>query len=177
MQVAVLVLICPGIGHAHPESISELHISLQPKEVHASLILCIRDLGSWFPPTPNRQYMPFVEQGLQTQSDELIELQFDDVIAKATQVLVRSKKSGTVEVDLTYPLPASTQVLQITTKHIGNLPGGHKQLLFVEDERTPSQTDADDVRVLLEDTLTTDQDNASIELPSLSTPPTTRPAN
>ncbi len=173
----MLVFICAGIAQAHPESISELHISLQPKEIHASLILCIRDLGAWFPPAPNREYMPFVERGLQEQSDQLIELQLDDVVIKPAHVSVRSQKSGTVEVDFTYPLPASTQVLQVATKHIGNLPGGHKQLLFIEDERVPGQADGDDVRVLLEDTLTTDQDTASVELPSPSAPPATRPAN
>jgi hypothetical protein len=177
MAVAAMVLMQAGIARAHPESISELHISLQQKEVHASLLLCLRDLGTWFPPAPNREYMPFVEHGLEKQSDELIDLQLDDAVVKPVRVTVHSQKSGTVEVDFTYPLAPSSHVLQVVTKHIGNLPGGHKQLLFIEDERAPSQNNGDDVRVLLEDTLTADQDNASVELPNPWTPPTTRPAN
>jgi hypothetical protein len=78
-----------------------------------------------------------------------------------------------VIVELTYKIPQRAHVLQVRSAHLANLPAAHQQLLCIEDERVPG----DDVRVLLEDALTTQQDTLSIELPDAAPAPATRPTH
>lgn len=175
-----ILLLAGSDAFGHPESISSLRVALRPGGAVVTLTLCKRDLGTWFPPAAGREYTTFVADGLRREAKELLELQFDDAIAEVSGTRVRPAGPGTVVVELNFKMPPRARVLQIRSKHLTRLPAGHQQLLCIEDQRaaTGDEPDAgaEDVRVLLEDTLTTDQDTLSIELPDAAAAPATRPS-
>ncbi|HEV2295519.1 MAG TPA: HupE/UreJ family protein [Tepidisphaeraceae bacterium] len=155
--VLVVVAVAP-IARAHPEGFSGLRVHVEPDRVRAELSIHTRDTGRWFPPGKYPDYVPQVTRVLAATAGELLEISFDEQPVRHTSARAFAAEPGLLEVDIEYPPPPpGTRTMQIWSKHLPQLPRGHQQLLFVFDENG---------QILLEETLSTDQDAAICDLPA-----------
>jgi hydrogenase/urease accessory protein HupE len=169
-------------ARAHPEGFSGLRVIITRAgdDAHAVLTLHTRDMTRWFPPRNYPDYVADVCNHLAADPAAVLELRAEDQLIAGIGARAFSPEVGMIELDVDYLLPRGARVLQIWSKHLVELPVGHQQLLFVEQQ--PTSTDAQPV-TLCEDTLTIDHSIADVELPamdssSLSTfamPPTAAP--
>jgi hydrogenase/urease accessory protein HupE len=142
---------------AHPEGFSGLRFVISPDRTTARAILTLhtRDLSRWFPPGKFPDYVADVSHGLESQPQELIDLRADGQLLTPAKTHAFSADTGLIETDIDYALPAGTTHLEVWSKHLVMLPRGHQQLLIAES----------DGKTLAEQTLTSEEDAASIDLP------------
>jgi len=165
-----LFLAMPAL--AHPEGYSGLRITVGPQQIKAVLTLHTRDMSTWFPPAKYPDYVSDVCRELGQHPQDLLEISIDEQALAPRNSKAFSPETGMIEVDFEYARPLVAQKVQVWSKHIIQLPRGHQQLLFVDDDKG---------KPITEDNLTTEQDAVVVELPSFtqtaSIAPTTAPVN
>jgi hypothetical protein len=146
---------------AHPESFSNVRLTLAHSTMHVTLILPVRDLGKWFPAGRYKNYTADVVQELGAQADDLLVVAWDEQPARATRTNVHPGQMGYIIVEEDFGIPAGAGSLQMRSSLLANLPNDHQQLAMVEDARRGPSAE----RILAEETLTAQQDTLSINLP------------
>lgn len=125
------------------------------------------DLARWFPPGQYPNYVADVVRELQNQPDMLLEVRWDDAIARLAHAKVHPGLTGSIVAELDYAIPDGAAVLQIRSISIGNLPNDHHEWTSIEDDRGGIAYG----RVLVESTLTAQQDSLSVEVPKVEVAP------
>lgn len=153
-------------SRAHGDSVSTLHLTLEPTALRASLTLDFRDLSLWVYPGPP-DYPAAVLAAMRQARDELLWLSYDAGPRVAPSDFAASIPApGSVRIDFTYPPPPpGAATIDLRTLHVDRLPIGHHQFLTVEDARR-----ADAGALIAEESLDVDQDAASIDIPRVSAP-------
>ncbi len=149
-------------ARAHPESVSNLTLSLGPTNLHAVMTLPTRDLTRWFPPGRYQNYVADVLRELQGQADTLLEVRWDDAVGHLSRANIHRGLTGFIIAELDYPLVGDAAVLQVRVSSIGNLPNDHQEITSIEDDRGGAGG-----RMLAEETLTAQQDTLSVDLPTV----------
>ncbi len=154
---ALTVLICTSRAHAHAEGFSGLRVYVGAEDVRAVVSLHTRDLSGWFPPAKYPDYVAQVSRALTGAPQELLELSFDGQPLAATNATASTPETGLIEIELHFSTPPpESRAMQVWSKHLNRLPRDHQQLLFVQGPRGET---------LAEETLSVEQDVASIDLP------------
>jgi hydrogenase/urease accessory protein HupE len=161
---AFLMCLLPSFAHAHPEGFSGLHLRVQGDSATAVLTLHTRDMSNWFPPGKFPDYVTDVSAALAKSPDQLLELRADANVVEPGAVRVSSPEVGMIQVEVNYAIGAGRAALEVWSKHLARLPRGHQQLFFAIDVRRGPTGHAVET-TLLEETLSTDNDSVTIELP------------
>jgi len=156
-------------AHAHPESFSNVHFTLTPSAMHVTLILPVRDLTRWFPPGKYKNYTADVVRELGTQAGDLLVVAWDEQPARPNRTKVHPGQKGFIIVEEDFGIPAGAASLTVQSALLPNLPSDHQELALVEDARRGVA----DERILVEETLTAQQDSFSVELPEVLASPVT----
>ena len=152
-----------SVAGAHPESVSNMRLTLAPAGLHAVMTLPTRDLTRWFPPGRYPDYVADVVRELQGQADSLLQVRWDDAVAHLSRANVHRGLTGFVIAELDYPVPDGAAVMQVRSTSIGNLPNDHQEFTSLEDDRGGTAGG----RILAEETLTAQQDTLSVDLPTV----------
>jgi hydrogenase/urease accessory protein HupE len=153
---------------AHPEGFSGLRVEVHADHVRASLTVHTRDTSAWFPPGKYPDYANQIMAEMRRTPGELVDVAYDDESAAPTNIATSLAEVGLIQVDIDYPPPSpGAQTIRVWSKHLGHLPRGHQQLLFVVDGAGQTMCEA---------TLTSDEDSATCDLPSPSSRPSTQPS-
>jgi hydrogenase/urease accessory protein HupE len=125
-------------------------------------------MSKWFPPGDYPNYVPDVSAALAKSPSELIELRADGEPISPAAVRVSSPEVGLVQVEIDYALVGNERAFELWSKHLIHLPRGHQQLFTALDARG-SHAGNGEGAILTEDTLSTDNDTALIDLPAPAT--------